>query len=60
MGIVGFPEVALVAQALHLKKDVIESNLRTKGNVRGFNSKIPFDKGSYMPSMLFSLSLFMG
>lgn len=34
-----FPKSALIAQALHLKKEVVESNIRTKGNTRGFHSK---------------------
>lgn len=34
----------MIAQAFHLKKDVIESNLRVKGNIRGFPLKFHFEK----------------
>lgn len=50
MGTVGFPEVTLVAQALHLEKDVVGSNLRTKGNVRGFTLKFIFEKTTLFDS----------
>ncbi|KAI5387822.1 hypothetical protein KIW84_073786 [Lathyrus oleraceus] len=44
IGVVEFPEVVVVAQALHLEKNLVEANLRTKGNVRGFTSKFLFEK----------------
>lgn len=44
MGTDDFPEVVVIYQALYLKKDVIESNLCVKGNVRGFPSKSLFEK----------------
>ena len=50
MGTDGFPEVVVIAQALHLKKDVTESNLRVKGNVRGFPSKLLFEKATLFSS----------
>lgn len=39
-------ECALIAQDLHLKKEVVESNIRTKDNTRGFLSKIMMDKAT--------------
>lgn len=50
MGTVGFPEVALVAQALCLENNLVESNLCTKGNVRGFASKFHFEKDTLFSS----------
>lgn len=50
MIVVGFPEVTLVAQALHLEKNLVESNLRTKGNIRGFTSKFCFEKTTLFAS----------
>ncbi|XP_050909868.1 uncharacterized protein LOC127123709 [Lathyrus oleraceus] len=50
MGVVGFPKVTLVAQALHLEKNLVKSNLRTKGNVKGFTSKFLFKKATLFDS----------
>lgn len=50
MSDVGFIEVALVAQALHLEKNLVESNLRTKGNIRGLTLKFMFEKDTYFAS----------
>lgn len=50
VGVVGFPEVALVARVLHLEKNLVESNLRTKGNVKGFTSKFIFEKATLFAS----------
>lgn len=44
MGTDSFPEVIVISQALHLKKDVIESNLRVKGNIIGFPLNFLFEK----------------
>ncbi|XP_050918457.1 uncharacterized protein LOC127135871 [Lathyrus oleraceus] len=46
MGYVGFPKVDLMAQALHLEKNLVKSNLRTKGNIRGFTLKFLFEKAT--------------
>lgn len=32
----GFLESAVIAQALNIKREVVDSNIRTKGNTRGF------------------------
>lgn len=50
MGTVGFLEVALIAQALRLKKNMVEYNLRTKGNIIGFTSKFIFEKATLFAS----------
>ncbi|XP_050920265.1 uncharacterized protein LOC127137901 [Lathyrus oleraceus] len=50
MGTVGFLEVALVAKTLRLKKNVVESNLRAKGNIIGFTSKFLFEKATLFAS----------
>ncbi|XP_050875391.1 uncharacterized protein LOC127079017 [Lathyrus oleraceus] len=39
-----FPDSAEIAQALCMKKDLIESTLRIKGNTQGLSSKFLFEK----------------
>lgn len=39
-----FPDSAEIAQALHMKKDLIKSTLRIKGNTQGLPSKFLFEK----------------
>lgn len=39
-----------MAQDLHLEKNLVESNLRTKGNARGFTSKFLFEKATLFAS----------
>ncbi|XP_050892585.1 uncharacterized protein LOC127098119 [Lathyrus oleraceus] len=41
-----FPESDVIAQAIHLKRGVVESNLRTKGNIIGFPSKFLIEKAT--------------
>ncbi|XP_050875913.1 uncharacterized protein LOC127079572 [Lathyrus oleraceus] len=50
IGAMGFPEVALVAQALRLEKNLVKVNLHTKGNVRGFTSKFLLEKATLFAS----------
>lgn len=50
MGDVGFLEFSLVARALHLEKNLVEANLHTKGNVRGFTSKFLLEKATLFAS----------
>ncbi|XP_050893349.1 uncharacterized protein LOC127099511 [Lathyrus oleraceus] len=55
-----------MAQDLHLDKNLVESNLRTKGSARGFTSKILFEKANLFASsgncdafsVLFALHIF--
>ncbi|XP_050915655.1 uncharacterized protein LOC127130731 [Lathyrus oleraceus] len=35
----GFPEPVVIAQTFYLKREVVNSNIHTKGNTRGFPSK---------------------
>lgn len=51
MGIFVFPKISLMAQALHLEKNLVESNLRIKGNIRGFTSKFLFEKATLFASI---------
>lgn len=45
-----FSESTMIAQALHLKKELVDSNLRAKGNVRGFTSKFLLEKATLFPN----------
>ena len=38
-----FPDSAEIAKALHMKKDLIESSFRVKGNTKGLSSKFLFE-----------------
>lgn len=46
IGFDGLPVSALIDQVLHLKKEVVESNIRIKGNTRGFPSKFMIGKAT--------------
>ncbi|XP_050877203.1 uncharacterized protein LOC127080963 [Lathyrus oleraceus] len=41
-----FPDSAVIAQALHLKIDLIDSSFWVKGNAKGFPSKFLFEKAT--------------
>lgn len=46
MSTYGFPESAVIAQDLHFNREVVDSNIRTKGNTRGFPSKFLIEKAT--------------
>lgn len=46
MSMYGFPKSVVIAQALHLKREVVDSNIRTKGNTRGFPSKFLIERAT--------------
>lgn len=41
-----FPDSIVIAQALHMKKDLIDSSFRVKGNAKGLLSKFLFEKAT--------------
>lgn len=41
-----FPESSMIAQSIHLKKEFVDSNLQTKGNVRGFSLKFLLEEAT--------------
>lgn len=41
-----FPDSAVITQVLHMKKDLIDSSFRVKGNVKGLPSKFLFKKAT--------------
>lgn len=46
MSINGFPKSKVIAQALHLKRELVDSNICAKGNTKGFLSKIFIEKAT--------------
>lgn len=41
-----FPESSMIAQSLHLKKELVDSNFWSKGNTKGFPSKFLLEKST--------------